>query len=279
VISPGKMGLLIREALREDIGSGDVTSLALLSPRLKGRGTIVAGQAGVICGTKMAEQTFRRVDPRLKVRVLKRDGSRVKKGARVLALSGRAASILAGERTALNFLARLSGIATLTSKFVEKVKGTRAKILDTRKTTPGWRELEKYAVKCGGGVNHRMRLDDLILIKDNHLASLKHKDAIAAAVQRARKKYPRLRVEVECDRLAQIGQAARARADVILLDNMTPAQMKRAVRKIRGSAKIEASGGVTLANVRRIAATGVDFISVGALTHSAPAMDFSLEVE
>lgn len=280
VILSAKIRRLIREALREDIGSGDVTSRALLPGPLRGRGVIVAKQRGVVCGTAIAGEVFRRLNRRLRVRILKRDGQHAGKGTRILLVQGPVGSILAGERVALNFLQRLSGIATLTSKFVRAVRGTRARILDTRKTTPGWREIEKYAVKSGGGTNHRLRLDDLVLIKDNHLAALRRKkNPVDTAIQRARKRYPRLRVEVECNRLSQVRLAAAADADVILLDNMTPAQMRASVRLTGKRAKLEASGGVTLRNVRRIAKTGVDFISVGALTHSAPAMDFSLEIE
>ena len=278
VLLSSKTRRLIHEALREDIGSDDVTSRALLPGLLRGRGLVVSRQRGIVCGTVIAREVFHRMNPRLRVRILKRDGSRVKRGTRVLWVEGPAASILTAERTALNFLQRLSGIATLTSKFVRAVRGTRTRILDTRKTTPGWRELEKEAVQCGGGTNHRMRLDELILVKDNHLALLQKKKSIALAVRHARKKFPRLPVEVECDRLSQVRQAVEGGADAILLDNMTPARMKASVRFAGKRAKMEASGGVTLHNVRRIAKTGVDFISVGALTHSAPAMDFSLEI-
>jgi len=182
---------------------------------------------------------------------------------------------------ALNFVQRLSGIATLTAQFVDAVKGTHAQILDTRKTTPGWRRFEKYAVACGGGGNHRFGLDDMVLIKDNHLAALRdaRPNAITAAVRRAREKFPRLKIEVEADTLEQAGQAAAAGADIILLDNMSPAQLRLAVQKIKGRAKTEASGGVNLGNVRAIAKTGVDFISVGALTHSARAVDIGLDFE
>ena len=182
---------------------------------------------------------------------------------------------------ALNFVQRLSGIATLTAQFVDAVKGTPAQILDTRKTTPGWRRFEKYAVACGGGKNHRFGLDDMVLIKDNHLAALRdaQPNAIAAAVRRAREKFPQLKIEVEADTLEQAGQAADAGADIILLDNMSPAQLRLAVQKIKGRAKTEASGGVTLETVRAIAKTGVDFISVGALTHSARAVDIGLDFE
>jgi nicotinate-nucleotide pyrophosphorylase (carboxylating) len=182
---------------------------------------------------------------------------------------------------ALNFVQRLSGIATLTAQFVDAIKDTPAQILDTRKTTPGWRRFEKYAVACGGGKNHRLGLDDMVLIKDNHLATLRDAmpNAIAAAVRRAHAKFPQLKIEVEADTLAQAGQAADAGADIILLDNMSPARLRLAVQKVKGRAKTEASGGVTLKTVRAIAKTGVDFISVGALTHSAHAVDMGLDFE
>ena len=197
----------------------------------------------------------------------------------MLEVSGSARAILGAERVALNFVQRLSGVATLTAQFVDAVRGTRAQILDTRKTTPGWRRFEKYAVACGGGRNHRLGLFDMILIKDNHLAALRaaKPNAIAAAIQRARRKFPKLKVEVEADTLAQVAQAAAAGADIILLDNMTPAQLRKAVKLVAGRARTEASGGVNLKTVRAIAQTGVDFISVGALTHSAPAVDIGLD--
>ena len=199
----------------------------------------------------------------------------------LLKISSKASAILSAERVALNFVQRLSGIATLTAQFVEAVKGTHAQILDTRKTTPGWRRFEKYAVMCGGGHNHRIGLFDMVLIKDNHLAALRDEkpNVIAAAVRRARKKFPKLKIEVEADTPEQAGQAARAGADIILLDNMNPAQLRLAVQKVRGRAKTEASGGVNLGNVRAIAGTGADFISVGALTHSARAVDIGLDFE
>jgi nicotinate-nucleotide pyrophosphorylase (carboxylating) len=196
-------------------------------------------------------------------------------------IEGPARAILSAERVALNFAQRLSGVATLTAQFVEAIKGTKAKILDTRKTTPGLRRLEKYAVVCGGGHNHRIGLYDMVLIKDNHLAALREEspNAIAVAVQRARKQYPQLQVEVEADTLEQVEQALAARADVVLLDNMTLIQLRLAVQNAKGRAQTEASGGVNLASVRAVAETGVDFISVGALTHSARAMDIGLDFE
>jgi nicotinate-nucleotide pyrophosphorylase (carboxylating) len=209
------------------------------------------------------------------------DGRRVNAGATLLEISGPARAILSAERVALNFVQRLSGIATLTAQFVEAVRGANAKILDTRKTTPGWRRFEKYAVACGGGQNHRIGLFDMILIKDNHLAALKSEkpNAIAAAIQRARKKFPKLKIEVEADTLKQAAQAADAGVDIILLDNMSLKQLRSAVKIVNGRAQTEASGGVNLKTVRAIAATGVDFISVGALTHSARAVDIGLDFE
>jgi nicotinate-nucleotide pyrophosphorylase (carboxylating) len=215
------------------------------------------------------------------VEYLVHDGTHVGRGDRLLRLSGPARAILTAERVALNYVQHLSGIATLTAQFVAALKGTRAQILDTRKTTPGWRRFEKYAVACGGGKNHRFGLFDLVLIKDNHLAALQAEkpNAVAAAIQRARKRYPRLKVEVEADTLEQAAQAVEAGADILLLDNMTPAQLRQAVKIAKGRAQTEASGGVRLDTVRAIAASGVDFISVGALTHSARAVDIGLDFE
>jgi nicotinate-nucleotide pyrophosphorylase (carboxylating) len=212
---------------------------------------------------------------------LAKDGQRVNGNEILLKISGPARAVLSAERVALNFVQRLSGIATLTAQFVDAIKDTPAQILDTRKTTPGWRRFEKYAVACGGGKNHRLGLDDMVLIKDNHLATLRDAmpNAIAAAVRRAHAKFPQLKIEVEADTLAQAGQAADAGADIILLDNMSPARLRLAVQKVKGRAKTEASGGVTLKTVRAIAKTGVDFISVGALTHSAHAVDMGLDFE
>jgi nicotinate-nucleotide pyrophosphorylase (carboxylating) len=220
-------------------------------------------------------------DGKIKIEIIAQDGQYVAAGKTLLKISGPARAILSAERVALNFVQRLSGIATLTAQFVEAVRGTSAQILDTRKTTPGWRRFEKYAVACGGGKNHRIGLFDMILIKDNHLAALKHEkpNAIAAAIQRARKKFPKLKIEVEADTLEQAAQAADAGADIILLDNMDLKQLRSAVKIIAGRAKTEASGGVNLKTVRAIAETGVDFISVGALTHSARAVDIGLDFE
>jgi nicotinate-nucleotide pyrophosphorylase (carboxylating) len=229
----------------------------------------------------LAETTFSELSGAVKIDRVAEEGQRVEANKALMRITGPARALLTGERVALNFVQRLSGIATLTAQFVEAVKGTRAWILDTRKTTPGWRAFEKYAVICGGGHNHRMGLFDMVLIKDNHLAALNHEGdgAIATAIQRARAQFPKLKVEVEADTFEQVEQALAAGADLILLDNMTPAQLRLAVEKCKGRAQTEASGGVNLSSVRAIAETGVDYISVGALTHSARAVDIGLDFE
>ena len=271
----------VRLALAEDIGGGDVTTLATVPPAARIKAVMRAREPLTVCGMEFAEAAFRQLSTAIKIKTLARDGQRVKAGARLLEISGPARAILTAERVALNFTQRLSGVATATARFVAAVHGTAAQILDTRKTTPGWRLFEKYAVVCGGGRNHRIGLYDMVLIKDNHLAALRgaKPNAIAAAVARARKKFPKLKVEVEADTLVQVAQAADAGADVILLDNMSLAQLRAAVKLVAGRAKLEASGGVNLKTVRAIAKTGVDFISVGAITHSAPAVDIGLDFE
>ena len=269
----------VRRALAEDVGAGDATTLATVPAEAVARANMVAREPLVVAGLAVAQAAFRELSSDLQIQGLAADGQRVEKGQVLLHVAGPARAILTGERTALNFVQRLSGVATLTAQFVKAVSGTRARILDTRKTTPGWRQFEKYAVACGGGQNHRIGLYDMILIKDNHLAALRNEapNAIAAAVRRARESYPRLRVEVEADTLTQVEQAVNAVADIILLDNMTLDELRAAVRLVNGRAITEASGGVTLATVGAIATTGVDFISVGALTHSARAADIALD--
>jgi len=271
----------VRAALAEDIGSGDATTLATVPKNLTTRAVMRAREPLVVAGIQFAEIAFRELSWKMKIEKFSSDGQRMGAGKTLLSISGPARAILSAERVALNFVQRLSGIATLTSRFVGAVKGTGAQILDTRKTTPGWRRFEKYAVTCGGGKNHRFGLDDMILIKDNHLAALKNEKpaAIAAAIQRARKKFPKLKVEVETDTLEQAAQAADVGADIILIDNMNLKQLQSAVKVIADRAKIEASGGVNLTSVRAVAETGVDFISVGALTHSARAVDIGLDFE
>jgi nicotinate-nucleotide pyrophosphorylase (carboxylating) len=272
---------LVLEALKEDLGDGDATTSATVPPGTKARAIMRARESLVLAGLPIARAAFASLDPALRLNGALNDGDRIAVGGEILLVEGEAAPILSAERVALNFVQRLSGIATLTAQFVEAVRGTGAQLLDTRKTTPGWRRLEKYAVSCGGGKNHRFGLFDMVLIKDNHLAALRDEkpNAIAAAVARARRAYPKLKVEVEADRLDQVEEAADAGADIVLLDNMTPAQMRLAVGRCQGRAQTEASGGVALANVRAIAECGVNFISVGALTHSARAVDIGLDFE
>ena len=235
----------------------------------------------VVAGIEFAEAAFRELSGKVRIEKILHDGRRARAGAALLKISGPARPILTGERVTLNFIQRLSGVATLTAKFVEAVQGTGAQILETRKTTPGWRRFEKYAVTCGGGTNHRMGLFAMVLIKDNHLAALRDAkpNAIAAAISRARAKFPKLKIEVEADTLGQVRQALDAGAEMILLDNMSLSQLRAAVKMTKGHAKTEASGGVNLKTVRAIAQTGVDFISVGALTHSARAVDIGLDFE
>lgn len=279
MLTPLEICAAVRAALQEDLGGGDATTLACISENSVSRAEMNAREPMVVAGLPFAETAFHQVSPNLRVTRPVQDGARADAGQGLLTVEGTTRAILAAERVALNFVQRLSGIATVTAKFVDAVAGTSARILDTRKTTPGWRRFEKYAVTCGGGTNHRAGLFDLILIKDNHLAALHDEkpNAVAAAVSRARRLYPHLRVEVEADRLSQVHQALEAGADVILLDNMTLMQLREAVAVVAGRARTEASGGVRLETVRAIAETGVDFISVGALTHSARAMDIGLD--
>ena len=269
----------VAAALAEDVGSGDATTLSTVPESAVARAAMVAREPIVVAGLDFAETAFRQLSPAVRCERLASDGQHVDEDAALLRVDGPARALLTAERVALNFVQRLSGVATLTAQFVDAVAGTRAQILDTRKTTPGWRRFEKYAVACGGGRNHRFGLYDMVLIKDNHLAALSGEkpSAIAAAVQRARKQYPQLKIEVEADTLDQVQQATDAGADIILLDNMDPAELRAAVAIVKGRAKTEASGGVSLASVRIIAETGVGLISAGAITHSARAVDIGLD--
>jgi nicotinate-nucleotide pyrophosphorylase (carboxylating) len=280
-LSAAEIRQAVQAALAEDIGSGDVTTLATVPETVTTRAVMRAREPLVVAGLDFAEAAFRELSAAVKIEWLAKDGRRVNGDEILLKISGLARAILSAERVALNFVQRLSGVATLTAQFVDAIKDTPAQILDTRKTTPGWRRFEKYAVTCGGGRNHRLGLFDLVLIKDNHLAALRdaQPNAIVAAVRRAREKFPQLKIEVEADTLEQAEQAAAAGADIILLDNMNPVQLRLAVQKVKGRAKTEASGGVNLAGVQTIAKTGVDFISIGALTHSARAVDIGLDFE
>lgn len=276
---PHEIDRFVRDALTEDLGTGDVTSLATIPPDATARAAMVARVPLVVAGLDLAAAAFRELSPAVTVSSLVPDGRRAEPGQHLLEVQGPARALLGAERVALNCVQHLSGIATLAAAFVAAVAHTSARILDTRKTLPGWRRLAKYAVACGGALNHRHGLSDLVLIKDNHLAAL-HDAApnpVAAAVARARARYPYLRVEVEADTLDQVRLALDARADIVLLDNMSLALLRDAVALCRGRALTEASGGVRLETVRAIAETGVDFISVGALTHSAPAVDVGLD--
>ena len=272
--------LLIEAALNEDIGPGDVTSRYFVPEGRVVRAFIAAREDGVVSGISLAARVFQRVDPALDIEVLIHDGSNVCRGALLLRVEGRARSILTAERTALNFAQRLSGVATLTARYVEAIRGTQARILDTRKTTPGFRTLEKQAVVHGGGTNHRMGLYDRAMVKDNHLVSVEGIPELKLAIGRLAAEHPEVEVEVEADTLPQVQTFLDVPGiDHILLDNMTPAQLKAAV-EMRGNTTrplLEASGGVNLATVREIAETGVDFISVGALTHSAPSLDLGMD--
>jgi len=272
---------IIDRVLAEDLGKGDVTTEALIPSDRQGTGLIIAKEEGILAGIEAATQVFHRVDPELEVEVLLEDGARIKTGNKVAKVSGSIASILKAERVALNFLQHLSGIASETNHYVEAVKGLPVRIIDTRKTTPGLRSLEKHAVKVGGGENHRMNLGAGILIKDNHLAALRGQGLdIKDIVTKARQNAPRqLTVEMEVGTVSEALDAVEADADIVMLDNMNLEDMRKAVKSIHGRALIEASGGITLDNVRAVAETGVDFISIGALTHSAKALDISLELE
>jgi nicotinate-nucleotide pyrophosphorylase (carboxylating) len=280
-LSANEIRAAVKAALAEDVGSGDATTIATVPPAVTARAVMRAREPLVVAGIEFAGIAFRQLSGKVKIKKILRDGQRAKPGAVLLKISGPARSILTAERVALNFIQRLSGVATLTAIFVDAVRGTGANILETRKTTPGWRRFEKYAVACGGGKNHRIGLFDMVLIKDNHLAALRNAkpNAIAAAIARARRKFPKLKVEVEADTLEQVRQALDAGAEMILLDNMSLKQLRAAVKMTKGRAKTEASGGVNLKTVRAIAQTGVDFISVGALTHSARAVDIGLDFE
>jgi nicotinate-nucleotide pyrophosphorylase (carboxylating) len=276
MLSEEEIGGVVDAALEEDIGDGDITCRLVVPPDARAVGELVAEAPGIVAGLEIARAVFLRVDPQAVVLLESRDGDRVREGQVLARVEGQAAGVLTAERTALNFLMHLSGIATLTAQFVERVKGTGATILDTRKTMPGLRALEKYAVRMGGGSNHRMGLDDMILIKDNHIHLA---GGVRQALERvSRREGKSLPVEIEVSDLAQVREALEAGAERLLLDNMEIGTLRQAVILAKGRAKVEASGGVTLETVREVALTGVDFISVGALTHSAPALDMSLEV-
>jgi nicotinate-nucleotide pyrophosphorylase (carboxylating) len=263
---------IVRAALAED-GDVDVTSEPLFGPEETSTGELVARQEGVVAGLPVAEVVFRLLGVRVVSRPA-RDGDRVHPGDVLITVTGPTRAMLRAERTALNFLTHLSGIATVTRRWVDAVDGTKAKIRDTRKTLPGLRALQKYAVRCGGGVNHRMSLADAALVKDNHVAAA---GSVTKAYEAIRERFPDLHIQVECDTLDQVAEAIAAGVGSILLDNMSIADMAEAVRMTRGRAELEASGGLTVDRTRDVAVTGVDYLAVGALTHSAPALDIGLD--
>ena len=269
---------LVRGALDEDQAFNDITTIATIVSDRRARATLVARGKGTVCGVPLALEAFRQLDPKSTIRVDREDGARVDKGDPVLFVTGHARGLLGAERVALNFMQRLSGISTLTASFVDLIRGTTARILDTRKTTPGWRVLEKYAVRAGGGSNHRMDLATAVLIKDNHLAACD--GDVALAVRRAKDMVPAgTQIEVECDRPEQVQAAVDAGAHIVLLDNMSLDKLRESVKVAAGRVKTEASGGVNLDTVRAIAETGVDWISIGALTHSPKALDLALDFD
>jgi len=269
----------IAAALKEDIGQGDITTDFFVPETLHATGRIIAREKAIVAGAAAAADVFRQVDPSIEVRIIPPDGTEVAAGDVIIEIRGLARSILKAERVALNFLQRLCGIATVTRQFVDAVGNSSVKILDTRKTTPGLRALEKAAVVAGGGGNHRFGLYDMVLVKDNHLATFEGLTSLAGRIRQLRQERPNIRIEVEADDLEQVRAFVELDGiDVILLDNMTPAQIREAIALRRDSIKFEASGGVTLKNVNRIAATGVDYISIGSLTHAARAIDVELEM-
>jgi nicotinate-nucleotide pyrophosphorylase (carboxylating) len=278
-LSPLAIDEAVQRALDEDLGrAGDVTSIATIPPDVQAHAVLVARQAGVIAGLPLAVATLRRLSPDINIQAYLHDGNAVAKGVHILTISGPARAVLAGERTALNFVGRLSGIATLTADYVKHTSGTKLRICCTRKTTPGLRALEKYAVRCGGGFNHRFGLDDAILIKDNHIAVA---GGVRAVLERARARAGHLvKIEIEVDTLDQLREVlATGLADVVMLDNMDIATLREAVAIAAGRVVLEVSGGVTLDSVAAIAATGVDYASSGALTHSAPNFDVALDID
>ena len=281
MLNPAMVRSVCRAALAEDMGSGDATTLAVVPEGLEVTATITAKQACVCAGLPVAEAVFRELDPGAVWGAWSREGERCPRGKALARVTGKARALLTAERTALNFLQRLCGVATLTRAYVDAVGPHKAKILDTRKTTPGLRAFEKYAVTAGGGQNHRFGLYDRVMIKDNHreITGLEGPGGIHRAVKACRQMWPSLEVEVEADTLTDVANAVDAGADIILLDNMNDDEMAEAVRLVAGQSLLEASGGIALARVPQVAATGVDFISIGALTHSVPSVDISMSID
>jgi nicotinate-nucleotide pyrophosphorylase (carboxylating) len=279
-LSEEQLDIIIDFALEEDTGHGDITSQALIPTDLSGKASILVKEKGILAGVDVAKRVFQRVDPSLKINILIKDGTAIKSRDIVATITGKVTSILKAERVALNFLQRLSGIASLTARYVAETSGLTAGIYDTRKTTPGLRPLEKYAVYMGGGHNHRLHLGDAILVKDNHIAALRAMGmTLKDIVDKTRQNAPGITVEVEVNNSKEALDALKAGANIIMLDNMSASEMRQVVKLVSGQAKLEASGGITLATVHQVAMTGVDMISIGALTHSYRALDISLELE
>jgi len=281
LLNSPEVGQLIDRAIAEDLGWGDVTTQALIPDDQHGSATVIAKATGIVAGTELARQVLLKIDPRLTVAILIKDGTAIRPGDRIATIKGGVASILKAERLVLNFLQHLSGIASGTARYIEAVAGLNVRVTDTRKTLPGLRALQKYAVRAGGGKNHRKHLGDGILIKDNHLAALRSrglgiKEILAKARQGA---PPGIEIEIEVKNLEEAAEAAVGGADIIMLDNMSLEDMRKAVQLIAGRARVEASGGITLENIRAVAEMGLDLISVGALTHSSKALDISLELD
>ena len=269
----------VANAIAEDIGSGDATTNAIIDADQRSEGFMTAREGIVLCGCSLAEEVFFQLDAECEIQLFHEDGHQVGVDENILSIKAKTRALLAGERTALNYIQRLSGISTMAALYANEAKGSNSTILDTRKTNPGWRLLEKHAVRCGGVRNHRMGLDDMIMIKDNHLASIDGSNRIARAIDLARSSAPGLKVEVEAATVDQAKQAADAGADIILLDNMSLSELHSAVAVVNNRSQTEASGGIQLEDIRKTASTGVDFISVGAITHSARAVDISLEIK
>jgi nicotinate-nucleotide pyrophosphorylase (carboxylating) len=271
----GEVEAIIEAALKEDMPQGDITSESIIPPASMSKAIILAKGRGVLAGMDVARRVFQKIDPKIRFKKILEDGEMFKKGERLAQIEGSSISLLKGERTALNFLQRMSGIAATTRKFVQAIQGTRAKILDTRKTTPGLRALEKYAVRMGGGLNHRFSLSEMVLIKDNHLRLV---SSISEAIKRAKRRAkPGVKIEVEATSLEEVKEAVQGGADMVMLDNMPTEKIKNVVKWVKGRVPLEVSGKVTLAKAKEVASLGVDFISVGSLTHSYKSVDISIE--
>lgn len=268
----------VTSAIEEDVGNGDITTNSLILPERQSVAQIITHEDIVFCGSNVAAEVFRHLDQDCLIKELCEDGETAPKGSVLMQINASTQSLLTAERTALNYLQRMSGIATLCSRYVQAVNDYNTILLDTRKTIPGWRLFEKYAVQCGGARNHRRTLDEMFFIKDNHLASMEGPRRIQQAVDQARQINPNLKIEIEADTIIQAKQAADAGADIILLDNMTPKEIKEALKEIGNRAQTEASGGITIDNIREFAQTGVQFISIGAITHSASSVNLSMEI-